>query len=264
MSESHNHANKALAPRRHDEILRRIASDGSVSIADLSAFFEVSRETIRRDLKLLGDKGQLELIHGGAIRFDAIEPGLGERTRENAQGKRVIGGIAAALVEDGMVVFLDSGTTTFAVAHALAGSRLNLTICTSSLAIALFLCHQPNIKAHILGGEIDPREEAAAGLDVLQAVERFRIDVAFLGGGAVSPDGDITDFTTAGSLLRSQMISKAHKAYFVLDSSKFGRLTPMKISNTAKAAGIITDRQPKDVLLNVLVERGVELLFPLR
>uniref|UniRef100_UPI0013D7BC42 DeoR family transcriptional regulator n=2 Tax=Pseudomonadota TaxID=1224 RepID=UPI0013D7BC42 len=56
MSESHNHANKALAPRRHDEILRRIASDGSVSIADLSAFFEVSRETIRRDLKLLGDK----------------------------------------------------------------------------------------------------------------------------------------------------------------------------------------------------------------
>ncbi|MBN9135308.1 MAG: DeoR/GlpR transcriptional regulator, partial [Phyllobacterium sp.] len=96
MSESHNHANKALAPRRHDEILRRIASDGSVSIADLSAFFEVSRETIRRDLKLLGDKGQLELIHGGAIRFDAIEPGLGERTRENAQGKRVIGGIAAA------------------------------------------------------------------------------------------------------------------------------------------------------------------------
>lgn len=254
---------RALAPLRHDEILRRIASDGSVAIADLSAFFDVSRETIRRDLKILADKGQVELIHGGGARLDAIEPGLSERTRDNAQGKGVIGEIAAGLVDDGMVIFLDSGTTTLAVAHALAASRLSLTVCTSSLAIALFLCHQPSIKTHILGGEIDPRDEAATAMDVLQAVERFRMDIAFLGGGAVSPDGDVTDFTTAGSFLRSQMIAKAHKAYFVLDSSKFGRLTPMKIANSGAAAGIITDQKPKEILLSVLEKKGMGLLFPL-
>jgi DeoR family glycerol-3-phosphate regulon repressor len=262
MSDSHHHTPKALAPRRHDEILKRIASDGSASIADLSVFFDVSRETIRRDLKLLADKEQLVLIHGGAVRFDTVEPGLSERSRENAEGKIVIGEIAAKLVEKEMVVFLDSGTTTLAIAHALVRSRLSLTVCTSSLSIALFLCHQPNIRTHILGGEIDGRDEATVGMDVLHAVERFRIDIAFLGGGGISPDGDVTDFTTSGSLLRSQMISKAQRAYFVLDSSKFGRLTPMKIANSRDAAGVITDKKPKNELLDVFADKGMGLLFP--
>ncbi|MBA8879632.1 DeoR/GlpR family DNA-binding transcription regulator [Phyllobacterium myrsinacearum] len=261
MSESNSQVSRTLAPRRHGEILRRIASDGSASIADLAAFFDVSRETIRRDLKYLADKGQLELIHGGAVRFDTLEPGLSERSRENAEGKDAIGEIAAGLVGEGMVVFLDSGTTTLAVAHALAASRLNLTICTSSLAIALFLCHQPNIRTHILGGEVDRQDEATVGMDVLHAVDRFQIDVAFLGGGGISPDGDVTDFTTSGSLLRSQMISKVQTAYFVLDSSKFGRLTPMKIANSRNAAGVITDKKPKGELLDVFADKGMRLLF---
>ncbi|WKL40343.1 DeoR family transcriptional regulator (plasmid) [Sinorhizobium meliloti] len=67
---------RALAPRRHEEILRRVASEGSVSIAELAAYFDVSRETIRRDMKLLADRGQLDVVHGGATLFEATEPAL--------------------------------------------------------------------------------------------------------------------------------------------------------------------------------------------
>lgn len=80
-----------------------------------------------------------------------------------------------------MVVFLDSGTTTLAVAHALGGLR-DLTVCTTGLAIALHMCRQPQVRVHMLGGEIDPAEEAAVGLDALEAIGRFRVDIAFLGG----------------------------------------------------------------------------------
>lgn len=262
MSESTTPAARALAPRRHDEILKRVAADGSVSIAELARFFDVSRETIRRDLKVLADKGLFELIHGGAARSDAVEPGLSERSRENAQGKAIIGKLAADMVEEGMVVFLDSGTTTLAVAHALAATRKTLTICTSSLAIALFTCHLPNVRTHVFGGEINPEEEAASGMDVLQAAEDFRIDVAFLGAGAVTSEGDITDFTKGGTLLRSRMISMARTAYFVIDSSKFGRSTPLKIPNSHDATGIITDRNPNDILTAVLSAKGMEVFIP--
>ncbi len=150
-----------------------------------------------------------------------------------------------------MVVFLDSGTTTLAVAHALSGLR-DLTVCTTGLAIALHMCRQPQVRVHMLGGEIDPAEEAAVGLDALEAIGRFRVDIAFLGGGGLSPDGEVTDFTRNGAEQRSRMIAMAGKAYFVLDSSKFGRLTPLRIPGFHQAAGVIVDTPPPPTISEAL------------
>ncbi len=246
---------RALAPRRHGEILRRLAAEGTVSITELADFFDVSRQTIRRDLKLLADRGQLDLVHGGATLFEPVEAAFTERREENAGAKAAIGRAAAGLVRDGMVVFLDSGTTTLAVAQALS-ERKNLTICTTSLSIALLMCRQPQVRVHMLGGEIDPDEEAAVGIDALEAIGHFRVDVAFLGGGGLSPDGEVTDFTRSGAEQRSRMAGMAGKAYFVLDSSKFGRLTPLRIPRFELAAGVIVDRRPPEAIREALERRG--------
>ncbi|MCA0002367.1 MULTISPECIES: DeoR/GlpR family DNA-binding transcription regulator [unclassified Mesorhizobium] len=251
---------RALAPRRHDEILRRLGAQGSVSVAELAGFFDVSRETIRRDLKLLSDQGRLGIVHGGAARFEPSEPAMGLRSRENAPGKAAIGRAAAGLVSSGMVVFLDSGTTTLAVAQAMNDLR-DLTICTASLKIALHLCHVPGMRVHILGGEVDPGEEAASGIDALDAMARFRVDIAFLGGGALSPDGEVTDFTRAGAEQRGRMIALAGKTYFVLDSSKFGKLTPLRIPNFDRTAGVIVDARPQPALADALLQKGPELII---
>ena len=259
MAETQYAASRALAPRRHAEILKRLGAQGSVSITELAGFFDVSRETIRRDLKLLSDKGQLDIVHGGAARFEPSEPALSLRSQENARGKAAIGRAAAGLVKDGMVVFLDSGTTTLAVAQAMAELR-NLTICTASLKIALLLCHMPGMRVHMLGGEIDPGEEAASGIDTLEAMSRFRVDIAFLGGGALSPDGEVTDFTRAGAEQRGRMIALASKAYFVLDSSKFAKLTPLRIPHFERAAGIIVDIEPQQQIAEALRRKGPELI----
>ncbi len=117
------------------------------------------------------------------------------------------------------------------------------------------MCRQPQVRVHMLGGEIDPAEEAAVGVDALEAISHFRVDVAFLGGGGLSPDGEVTDFTRNGAEQRSRMTATAGKTYFVLDSSKFGRLTPLRIPFEL-AAGVIVDRRPPEAICDALKRKG--------
>jgi DeoR family glycerol-3-phosphate regulon repressor len=250
---------RPLAPRRHDEILKRLGAVGSVSVSELADFFGVSRETIRRDLKLLADRGHLDVIHGGAARREASEPALAERASENAAGKAAIGRTAATLVDDGMVVLLDSGTTTLALAQALMGKR-GLTVCTGSLAIAQLLCRMAGTRVHMLGGEIDPNEEATTGIDALEAIGRFRVDIAFVGGGGLSPGGEVTDYTRAGAEQRARMVAASERAYFLVDHTKFGRLTPIRIPQFHAAAGVIVDVPPPPAIADALVRRGPRLI----
>ena len=228
---------RALAASRHDAILARLGQDGSVSVEAMADRFGVSRETIRRDLKALAEQGRLAIVHGGATRR-ADEPVLAIRERDNPAGKAAIGRVAAGLVEDGMVVVLDSGATTLAVANALAGrdplfSRpmpKGLTICTNSLQVGLLLCRVAGVRVHFLGGEIEGADEAAFGTEALTALARFRADLAFVGAGGISPSGEITDFAPLPTELRTHMLAAAEQGYVVADSTKFGRLTPIRLA----------------------------------
>ncbi len=251
--------NRPLATSRHDEILKRVAATGAISVSELTLLFGVSRETIRRDLRFLAEQGRLAVVHGGAARREASEPALDQRASENAHGKAAIGRLAASFVEDGMVVLLDSGTTTLAVARALVGRR-NLTVCTNSLAIAQLLCRVPGTRVHMLGGEIDPNDEATSGIDTLEAIGRFRVDVAFIGVGGLSGEGEITDYSRVGAEQRGRMIATARAAYFVVDHTKFGRLTPVRIPNPRGAAGVIVDAPPPAGTIAALADRGLRLI----
>lgn len=265
LSQSEHHhpaAQRMLASQRHDEILRRLNDDGVAGISEVAAFFDVSRETIRRDMKLLAQRGLLALVHGGATKIQLYEPAFGLRSQENTAGKAAIGKAASALIRSGMVVFLDSGTTTLAVAQALSQQDNipeNLTICTTSLRIALQLCHKQDIRVHILGGEINAAEEASSGIDVLQASENFRFDLAFLGTGGVTVSGEITDFTRNGAELRSRLAMTAGEAWFLAGAEKFGRMTPLRVTHFEQAAGIITDCQPDTPFTTALSDKGLKV-----
>src|SRR5690242_15096774 len=110
-----------LAEQRHQHILSRLAKDGALTVAELVRELEVSRETIRRDLRVLAERGLILTTHGGALAADRREPELDVREGEQAAAKRAIGRRAAQLVPDGASVVLDSGSTTQAVARALTG-----------------------------------------------------------------------------------------------------------------------------------------------
>ena len=250
---------RPLAVRRHDEIVRRLRAAGSVSVGELADAFSVSHETIRRDLKLLAEQGHLDVVHGGAARPGVMEPALSQRRTENADGKAAIARAAARLVPEAGTVLLDSVTTTAAIAMELVGRR-GLTVCTNSLSNAAVLCRVPGNRIYMLGGEIDGNEEATLGVDVLTAVAKLRVDVAFVGLGGFAEDGVPTDYSRSAAEMRGGMILSG-RSYLVADYRKFSRRTPFRIPHFERAAGVITDRRPDAAVLEAWSARGVEMVL---
>jgi DeoR/GlpR family transcriptional regulator of sugar metabolism len=249
---------RPLAVRRHDEIVRRIRAVGSVSVGELAEAFAVSHETIRRDLKSLADQGHLDIVHGGAARRGVMEPALSQREAENAEGKGAIARAAVKLVPENGTVLLDSGSTTHAIALELV-SRQGLTICTNSLTNAGVLSRVPGNRVYLLGGEVDGNDEATIGIDVVNAVPNFRVDVAFVGAGGFAEDGDPTDYSRSAAEMRGRMLL-AGKSYLVADQRKFARRTPFRIPNLKQAAGIIVDVLPDKPLQAAWSTRGVKVI----
>lgn len=248
---------RPIAARRLHEIIDSVEAAKSVSVEELAERFGVSRETIRRDLKTLAAQGRLDVVHGGALKREIGDPPFAERARENATGKAAIGRTAAAMVEDGMVALLDSGATTHEIALALAANPpKNLAVLATSLRDALTLT-RAGVRVTMLGGEVDPDDEATVGLDVIAALPRYRIDLAFVGIGGLTHEGDVTVFSRVAAETRAAMLDAAREGYFVADRSKFGRAGSARIAPARRPAGLVTDVAPPAALQQALAAQGI-------
>lgn len=250
---------RPLAVRRQNEILRRLRAAGSVSVGELADAFGVSHETIRRDLKALAEFGHLDLVHGGAARRSIVAPAQAPIDAENGEGLAAIARAAAAMVEEGATILLDSCPTTTAVAHELAG-RGGLTVCTNSLRHALLFSHAPGSRVFMLGGEVDGASDAIFGTDAIAAIDNFRVDIAFIGVGGFAEDGGATDTSREAAELRGRMV-RTGRAFFVADHSKFERRTPFRIPHFEEAAGLIVDRAPADPLAAAWTRSGLKVVI---
>lgn len=254
---------RPLAVNRHDRIREQIDAAGSATVGSLATQLGVSRETIRRDLKLLADRHELDIVHGGATRRSGGEPPPVQRVTptgiNNANGRAAIARAAANLVADGMVVLLDSGPTARLVAVALAGKR-HLTVITNSLVNASRLARVAGFRVVMLGGEIDAADECSVGIDTMDMLRNYRVDIAFLCAGGLTADGQPTDTCRLWAEQRQRMIKAAKRAYFMVDSSTFECETPVRINGIEAATGIIVDAQPSRQLSQAVFDRGFDML----
>lgn len=249
---------RAIAPARRVEILRRIAEAGAVAVAETAAALGVAQETIRRDLKSLAAQGKVSIAHGGATAPALAEPPLARRMAQNAAGKAAIGRLAKSLARAGETAFLDSGATGAAIAVALA-ARADLTFLTASLPIARILLEGGEGRVIFLGGEID-RADGAVVYPPIEALDPYRIDLAFIGAGGLGVDGEITDFTTAGARFRAALLERARRGFIAIDSSKFGQATPIRLPLSTPIAGLLFDRAPPAPIGRALKRRGLPVL----
>lgn len=253
--------NRPLAVDRLDEIRRRLSSLGSVSVSQLSTALGVSRETIRRDLKLLAELGDAEIVHGGATRRRVVEPGLAQRNEEHRRAKLLVAKRAARLLFDGATVLIDSGSTTLVLAEEIATMRGIAAAATNSLGVATILARAGH-KVHLLGGEIDPNDEASMSAETIAALDGFSFDLAFIGVGGLSPKAGLTDYTKTAAQFRSHLIAAVSQAYLLADASKFDRETPFPVAGADKVAGLIADRRPTGALAKWFTERRIGILLP--
>jgi DeoR/GlpR family transcriptional regulator of sugar metabolism len=249
---------RPLAVHRHEEIVRRVRAAGAVSVSELAHTFAVSHETIRRDLKLLAQRGHLSVVHGGATGHGGLQPVGGERASENPEGLAAIARAATRLVPDGASVLLDGGATTAALARELAARR-GLTVCTNSLAHAALLCRVPGNRVYMLGGEVDCSEEATVGIDVAAAIANLRVDIAFVGAGGFARNGEPTDQSRSAAEMRGGMILSG-QTYLVAEGDSFQRHLPFRVPNLERAAGLIVDRTPEAPLADAWKRLGLSLI----
>ncbi|MFE1953951.1 DeoR/GlpR family DNA-binding transcription regulator [Streptomyces sp. NPDC059524] len=230
------------APERQQEILRLARDGGRVDVLSLAEEFQVTAETIRRDLKALDRAGLVRRVHGGAIpagRLD-FEPDLAEREGTAADEKdRIARAAVAELPAEGSVV-LDAGSTVSRLAAALPVES-GLTVVTHSLPTAARLADHPGIQLHLVGGRVRRRTRAAVDAWALRAYGEIRADVAFIAANGFSAGGGLTTPDLAEAAVKRAVIAAARRVVLLADSGKHGQEHFARFGDLTDVDLLVTD-----------------------
>jgi len=230
----------ALSIRRH-EILEIARREGRVLVEDLAGRLGVSVQTIRRDLGELADDGRLERVHGGAILPSSVRNiGYEQRRALNGEAKAAIAALCAEAIPEDASLFLSIGTSTEAVARALLGHR-NLLVVTNNLNVANILTANPTCEIVLTGGSLRRSDGGLVGEMTLQAIERFKVDLAVIGCSALDEDGDILDYDPQEVGVSRRIVRLARRSVLVADHTKLQRSAPVRIASLRDLAGVFTD-----------------------
>ncbi|MFI8488647.1 DeoR/GlpR family DNA-binding transcription regulator [Streptomyces rubrogriseus] len=231
------------APERQQEILRLARDGGRVDVVSLAEEFQVTAETIRRDLKALDRAGLLRRVHGGAIpagRLD-FEPDLAERESTAADEKdRIARAALAELPAEGTLI-LDAGSTVARMAAAIPPDA-SLTVVTHSLPIAARLADHPGIQLHIVGGRVRHRTRAAVDAWALRAYGEIRADVAVVAANGFSVEHGLTTPDLAEAAVKRAALTAARRVVLLADSSKYAQEHFARFGALGDVDLLITDR----------------------
>jgi DeoR family glycerol-3-phosphate regulon repressor len=222
-------------------ILDMLKQSQRVNVNALAEQLHVSPESIRRDLKELEARGYARRVYGGAVidQHESDQP-FGERVRVGAREKARIGEAAAALVEDGMKVFIDTGTTTLACLKHLE-ARKDVTIVSNSIAVAAHFFHRPEASVRVLGGRMRPEYQATYGHETIAALKEHFFDLAIIAISAVHAERGFMDFGEDEAVLRRIARAQASRSVIVADSSKFGRLGSIHTLGLDEIDAVVTN-----------------------
>lgn len=226
---------------RHSEILALARRDGMVTVEGLAAHFNVTVQTLRRDLGDLADAGQLMRVHGGAVLpSGTVNIAHEERRSLNSKSKGAIARACAAAIPDGASLFLNIGTSTEAVAQALA-HHVGLFVVTNSLSAVPFLQANKNTHVTVTGGKFRRSDGGLVGPMAIETVHQFKLDFAIIGCSAMNTDGDLLDYDLDEVAVSRAILNAARSKFLVTDHTKFQRSAPARIAGVDLLDGIFTD-----------------------
>jgi len=228
---------------RRSKILELLEKQGQVSVVDLSRRFKTSEVTIRNDLKDLHQRGLVQRAHGGAVKIAkvSVDPSLKIKAELHAEDKRRIGAAAAALVNDGESIILDSGTTTQQIARQIKDKK-DLKVITNGLNIAMELFDAEDIQLILLGGVIRQNSLSAVGHFAEDILGQLSADKLFLAVDACDVEFGLSTPNVEESQVNQAMARIARETILVADSSKFGKRSLSRIVPLSAIDVIITDR----------------------
>ena len=250
-----------LPTQRRQAILAQVRKHSAVSADDLAREFGVSVETIRRDLRRLGDKGLLDRVYGGATRpaGRSSEGSFAARSVRRMTAKRTIARLAATFVEPGDTVIIDVGTTALEVARALPAA-FEGRVLTNSVPVAMELSGRREVEILLCGGQVRHGDGACSGAHAEAFFAEFYADKAFLGSGGVHPEAGLTDYYPSEVVVRRTIIGHTAACYVLADSSKLGTIAVHRVCPLDRVTAVLTDDQGETSAQEALADAGVTVL----
>jgi DeoR family fructose operon transcriptional repressor len=251
------------AEERQQAIASLVMTRGRASVTELAQAYDVTTETVRRDLATLDRAGVLRRVHGGAVPARAlhlVEQGIGERETTRAEHKDAIAAAAAEFFPlNGASVLLDAGTTTGRIAANLPTDR-DLVVVTNSVPIAARLAGMPTVTLQLLGGRVRGLTQAAVGDQTLRVLDTLRVDIAFLGTNAISVRHGLSTPDPEEAAVKRAMVQAANYVVVAADSSKIGREDFVSFAPISSVDTLITDAEISATDRDQLSEQGVEVV----
>jgi DeoR/GlpR family transcriptional regulator of sugar metabolism len=249
-----------LAEARCSKILHILRRKGFASVEQLAHVLNVSDMTIRRDLEKCQSNGFLKRCHGGAILagFNQQEISFEDKTSENIEVKRAIARFASHLVDDGMAVFIDAGTTAFEIAKHICGLS-DITIVSNDVHTIYSLLHS-KAKLLCIGGVVQKTTGSAFDDFAIQMLEQLHFDVAFFGAHSIDPHYFVATPTQGKMFFKRKVMAHSYQRFLVADDSKFNKNALYSVNHLREYDGVITNHDFENADLDMLKAEGVTIL----
>lgn len=225
---------------RRNAVYQRVLSDGKVRVGELARHLDVTTETIRKDLKVLEERGVLTKKHGSAVVRNAYyQLPFDVKLQEHTQEKQMIARKALEFIEDDSIVYLDPGSTCLQLAKILRLKK-NITVLTNSLPIADIICDS-GLELIVTGGKLQKRGRALVGYYATNVIDSIRIDIAFLGcDGFLDMDGPMT-FSMEHAEVNRHILNHSKKNILLCDASKFTKTSTYQYAKFSDYDVMITN-----------------------
>jgi DeoR/GlpR family transcriptional regulator of sugar metabolism len=252
-----------LAIERRNAILAKLNVEGKVIVADLSREFDVTEETIRRDLEKLDNEGLAKKTYGGAVLSQSLHTDLpfNVRKRSNIELKQKIAERIADLIQDGDYIMLDASSTAIYVVQYLKNKKSNITLITNSVEIMLELADKDDWNVLSTGGALKKGALSLVGTSAERMIRGFHVDLAVCSCKGIDLNMGITDSNEKDSVIKQAIFSAAEKKILAVDSSKFDKISFVRVCDISDVDTVVTDARPAERWVDTLKEKNIELIY---
>jgi DeoR family glycerol-3-phosphate regulon repressor len=244
---------------RHEKIRQHVLNKGYVTIDYLAGEFNVTPQTIRRDINSLSEEGLVNRYHGGAGLSSSTENlEYNKRKVLCLKEKQQIAKMVADRIPYNTSLFINIGTTTEAIAKALCNHQ-RLSVITNNLNVASILSGNENFEIIVAGGVVRHRDGGIIGPLTIDFIQQFRVDYGIIGISGIDLDGTLLDFDYREVRAARAIIDNTRKVFLAADHTKFGRNAMVRLGHIGEIDELFTDSPPPAPLTEILVDDDVKL-----
>lgn len=248
-----------MLPSRQKQIVDMVQEKGYVSIDLLSQHFNVTPQTIRRDINKLCQEGLLRRYHGGAGPDTSVQNFTYSVRRSLCSEEKVrVAKLVAKHIPSHASLFLDIGTSTEEVARALL-DKTGLRVITNNLNVASILSTNKDFEILLAGGMVRNHDLGVTGEATIDFIKQFKVDCGVISVAGIDPDGTLIDFDYNEVRVARAIMANSRKIFLVADHTKFGRSAMVRIGHISEVNALFTDSPPPEDFSAIMDEAGVKL-----